>query len=128
MDRTATRQATGNRAFSARTKHVAPRFSYICELVKDVEIEVNYTSISKYLGDIGTKFVSKQRDRYLIDQIKDHRDVSIKTDLCLFKIHQHVIISTKWQLRVIQAPKAVVNKQTIYKIVNGEGLNGYQSM
>ena len=42
IDNTATLHVIGNRAFSSRTKHIALRFFYIRELVKENKITTHY--------------------------------------------------------------------------------------
>ena len=42
IDNTATLNVIGNRAFSSRTKHIALRFFYIRELVKEKQITTHY--------------------------------------------------------------------------------------
>ena len=71
IDNTSTRNVTGNQTFSARTKHVALRFFYIHELVKEQKISIHYVPTEDNLADIGTKHLNKQRHKYLINKIKN---------------------------------------------------------
>ena len=61
----------GNRAFSSRTKHIALRFFYIRELVKDMKITTRYISTENQLADIGTKHLNKHRLQQLIHMIRN---------------------------------------------------------
>ena len=54
IDNTATLHVIGNRAFSSRNKHIALRFFYIRELVKENKITTHYISTENQLADIGT--------------------------------------------------------------------------
>ena len=71
IDNTATINVIGNQTFSARTKHVALRFFYIREFVKEEKISIHYVPTEDNLADIGTKHVNKQRHKYLINKIKN---------------------------------------------------------
>ena len=70
IDNTATLHVIGNQTFSARTKHVALRFFYIRELVKEKKISIHYVPTEDNLADIRTKHLNKQRHKYLINKIK----------------------------------------------------------
>ena len=59
MDSTAKLYVIGNRAFSSRTKHIALRFFYIRELVKENKITTHYMSTERQVADIGTKHLNK---------------------------------------------------------------------
>ena len=59
IDKTATLNVIGNQTFSARTKHVALRFFYIRELVKEENISIHYVPTEDNLADIGTKHLNK---------------------------------------------------------------------
>ncbi|CAB1108749.1 unnamed protein product [Ectocarpus sp. CCAP 1310/34] len=67
---TATLHVIGNQTFSGRTKHVALRFFYIREIVKEGRISIHYIPTEDNLADIGTKHLNKQRHQCLIDKIK----------------------------------------------------------
>ena len=71
IDNTATLNVIGSQTFSARTKHVALRFFYIHELVKEEKINIHYVLTEDNLADIGTKHLNKQRPKYLINKIKN---------------------------------------------------------
>ena len=70
IDNTATLHVIGNRAFSSRTKHIALRFFYIRELVKENKITTHYISTERQLADIGTKHLNKHRLQQLLQMIK----------------------------------------------------------
>ena len=71
IDNTTILNAIGNQTFSARTKHVALRFFYIRELVKEENISIYYVPTEDNLADIGTKQLNKQGRKYLINKIKN---------------------------------------------------------
>ena len=71
IDNTATLHVIGNQAFSSRTKRIALRFFYVRELVKDGAISIHYIPTENQLADIDTKFLNKQRLRFLINSIKN---------------------------------------------------------
>ena len=73
IDNTATLNVIGNQTFSARTKHVALRFFYIRELVKEETISTHYVPTEDNLADIGSKHFNKQCHKFLIDKIKNFR-------------------------------------------------------
>ena len=70
IDNTATLNVIGNQTFSGRTKHVALRFFYIREIVKEGKISIHYVKTDDNLADIGTKHLNNKRFKYLIDKIK----------------------------------------------------------
>lgn len=64
IDNTAAIHAIGNRTYSARTKHVALRYFYIDELVKEGDISICYVPTEQQLAGIDTKHLKKQRHRF----------------------------------------------------------------
>ena len=70
-DNTAILNVIGNQTFSERTKHVALRFFYIRELVKEENISIHYAPTEDNLADIVTKHLNKQRHKYLINKTKN---------------------------------------------------------
>ena len=70
IDNTTTLNVFGNQTSSARTKHVALRFFYICELVKKKQIGVHSVPTEDNLADIGTRHINKRRHKYLINKNK----------------------------------------------------------
>ena len=71
IDNAATLHVIGNRAFSSRTKHVALRFFYIRELVKENKITTHYIATENQLAAVGTKHLNKHRRQQLLDMIKN---------------------------------------------------------
>ena len=70
MNDTATLHLIGNRAFRSRTKHIALRFFYIRELVKETKITTHCISTKHQLADIVTKRLNKHRLQQLLHMIK----------------------------------------------------------
>ena len=73
IDNTSALHVTGNRTYSLRVKRVALRYFFIQELVKEGRITVKYMTTEDQLADIGTKHLSKQRQRYLFKLISEFR-------------------------------------------------------
>ena len=70
IDNTATLHVIGNGAFSSRTKHIALRFFYIRELVKQNKLTTHIISTERQLADIETKHLNKHRLQQLLQMIK----------------------------------------------------------
>ena len=60
----------GNRTYSSITKHMALRFFYLNELVKDGKITIHHVATQKQLADVGTKFLTKNRHRHLLHLVE----------------------------------------------------------
>ena len=73
IDNTSALHVAGNRTYSSRVKHVALRYFFIQELVKEGRITVKYVKTEDQLADIGTKHLSKQMQRYLLKLISEFR-------------------------------------------------------
>ena len=73
IDNTSALHVAGNRTYSSRVKHVALRYFFIQELVKEGRITVKYVKTEDQLAHIGTKHLSKQRQRYLLKLISEFR-------------------------------------------------------
>ena len=71
IDNTSALHVAGNRTYSSRAKHVARRYFFIQELVKGGRITVEFVKTEDHLCDIGTKHLSKQRQRYLLKLISE---------------------------------------------------------
>ena len=71
IDSTATVDVNGNRAYSSRTKHVALRFFYIRELVKENKITTHYASTEDIWRTSGPKHPNKNRLQQLLHKIKN---------------------------------------------------------
>ena len=65
IDNTSALHVAGNRPYSSRVKHVAIRYFFIQELVKEGRITVKFVKAEDQLADIVTKHLSKQKQRYL---------------------------------------------------------------
>ena len=65
-DNTSALHVVGNRTYSSRVTHVALRYFFIQELVKEGRITVKYVKAEDQLADIGTKHLSKQRQSYVV--------------------------------------------------------------
>ena len=65
IDNTSALHVDGNRTYSSRVKHVAIRYFFIQELVKEGRITVKFVKAEDQLADIVTKHLSKQKQRYL---------------------------------------------------------------
>ena len=71
IDNNATLHVIGKRAFSSRTKHIALRYFYIRELVKENKITTHYISTENQLADIGAKHLNRHRLQQLLRMIKN---------------------------------------------------------
>ena len=73
IDNTSALHVAGNRTYSSRVKHVALRYFFIQELVKEGRIGIHYVKTEDQLADIGTKYLSKHRHRYLLKLISEFK-------------------------------------------------------
>ena len=73
IDNTSALHVDGNRTYSSRVKPVALRYFFVQELVKEGRITVKYVKTEDQLAEIGTKHLSKQRQRYLLKLISEFR-------------------------------------------------------
>ena len=60
---------TGNSTYSSSTKHIALRFYYLKELVKNDKITIHHVATQKQLADVGTKFLIKNTHRHLLNLV-----------------------------------------------------------
>ena len=60
----------GNSTYGSRTKHIALRFIYFKDLVKDGKITIHHVATQKQLADVGTKFLTKNTHRHLLNLIE----------------------------------------------------------
>ena len=58
-DNTGALHIAGNSTYSSRTKHIALRFFYLKELIKDGKITIHHVATQKQLADVGTKFLNR---------------------------------------------------------------------
>ena len=77
LDNKSAIRVASNRAYSGRTKHIAPRFFFVQELVESGKIAVRYIPTQNQLADLGTKFLATPRFRELISKIQDFGDNAI---------------------------------------------------
>ena len=70
VDNTGALRIAGNSTYSSRTKHVALRFMFLKELVKEGRITIHHVATTKQLADTGTKFLSEGTHRHLLELIK----------------------------------------------------------
>ena len=63
----------GNQTFSSRAKHVTLRLFYIREIVQEGKVSIHYVPTEDNISDLWTKFLNKNRRRYLIGLIKDFK-------------------------------------------------------
>ena len=70
-DNTGALHIAGNSIYSSRMKHIALRFFYLKELVKDGKITIHHVATQKQLADVGTinKFLPKNTHRHLLNLI-----------------------------------------------------------
>ena len=73
IDNTSALHVAGNRTYSSRVKHVALRYFFIQDLVKEGRIDVKYMKTEDQLADVGTKNLGNQRRRYLLKLISEFR-------------------------------------------------------
>ena len=73
IDNTSATHVAGNRTYSSRVKNVALRYFFIHEHVKEGRINVNYVKTEDQLANIGTKHLSKKKQRYLFKLISEFR-------------------------------------------------------
>ena len=62
----------GNSTYSSRTKHIALRFFFLKELIKEERITIHHEANTKQLADIGTKLLSKSTHQHLQELIKTY--------------------------------------------------------
>ena len=61
----------GNATVTSTIKHITLQFFFVRELIKRNKTTLHHKPTQQMLGDIGTKHLSKQRFRELLQQIKD---------------------------------------------------------
>ena len=58
IDNTSALHVAGNQTYSSRAKHVALRYFYIREIIKEGHVSIHYMPTEKQLADLGTKFLN----------------------------------------------------------------------
>ena len=71
-DNTGALLIAGSSTYSSRTKHIAMRFFYLKELVKDGKITIHHVATQKQLADVRTKFLTKNTHRHLLKLIEGY--------------------------------------------------------
>ena len=71
-DNTGAVHIAGNSTYSSRTKHIALRFFYLKEQVKDGKITIHHVATQKQLGDVGTEFLTKNTHRHLLNLLEPY--------------------------------------------------------
>ena len=61
----------GNRIFSPRAKHIALRYFFVQELVKEGKVTIHFVKTEQQLADLGTKHLKKHRRRFLVKLINE---------------------------------------------------------
>ena len=73
IDNTSALHVSGNRTFSPRAKHIALRYFFVQELVKEGKVTIHFVKMEQQLADLGTKHLKKHRHRFLIKLINEFR-------------------------------------------------------
>lgn len=70
-DRTCALHIATNSTYSSRTKHIALRFSFLRELVKNGRILIHHVGTHDSLADVATKYLANDAFYSVIRHIKD---------------------------------------------------------
>ena len=73
IDNTSALRVAGNRTFSPRAKHIALRYFFVQELMKEGKVTIHFATTEQQLADLGTKHLKKHRHRFLIKLINEFR-------------------------------------------------------
>ena len=73
IDNTSALHVAGNRTFSPRAKHIALRYFFVQELVKEGKVSIHFVKTDQQLADLGMKHLEKHRHRFLIKLINEFR-------------------------------------------------------
>ena len=73
IDNTSALHVAVNRIFSTRAKHIALRYFFVQELVKERKVTIHFVKTEQQLADLGTKHLKKHRHRFLIKLVSDFR-------------------------------------------------------
>ena len=71
FDNTSALHAAGNRTYSPRSKHIAPRDFSVQEFVEEGKITIHVVKVQDRVADVGTKHANKHRHRALIKLIRE---------------------------------------------------------
>ena len=73
IDNTSALHVAGNKTYSSRAKHVVLKVFYVHEIIQEGKVSIHYIPTQFNIPDIGTKFLSKDRHRYLIGLINNFK-------------------------------------------------------
>ena len=73
INNTSALHVPGNRTFSPRAKHIALRYFFVQELVKEGKITIHFVKTEQHLADLGTKYLKQHRHCFLIKLINEFR-------------------------------------------------------
>ena len=73
IDNTSALHVAGNKTFSPRAKHVALRYFFVQEVVKEGKVIIHFVKTEQQLTNLGTKHLKKHRHRFLIKLINEFR-------------------------------------------------------
>ena len=73
IDNTSALHVAGNKTYSSRAKHVALRLFYVREIIQEGKISIHYIPTEFNIADMGTKFLNKHRQLYLIGLINNFK-------------------------------------------------------
>ena len=74
IDNTSALYVAGNWTFSPRAKHIALKYFFVQELVKEGgNVTIHFVKTEQQLDDLGTKHLKKHRHRFLIKLINELR-------------------------------------------------------
>ena len=66
IDNTSALHVAGNRTYSLRAKHIALRYFFVQELVKEGKITTYFVKTQDQIADLGTKHANKHHHRAFI--------------------------------------------------------------
>ena len=67
FDNTSDLHIAGNSTYSSRTRHIALRFFFLSELIREKRITIHHVATTKQLTGIRPKFLSKSTHRHLVE-------------------------------------------------------------
>ena len=73
IDNTSALHVAWKRTFSPRAKHIALRYFFVQELVKEGKVTIHFVKTEQQLVDLGTKRLKKHLHRFLIELINAFR-------------------------------------------------------
>ena len=78
VDNTGALRIAGNGTYSSRTRHIALRFFFLEELIKEGRITIHHVATTKKLTDIRTKSLSKSTHQHPLEIIKKYTKTNEK--------------------------------------------------